>query len=111
MAFNFYDGARVDASYILMGRLSLSNGRFKFKIWRKWSLILEESTERPHFNKENRKISTCNRLDFGNIWISTDCAENLQFKFNQWQLEWRRRLRLHFPNTPNRGSQSFGGAK
>jgi hypothetical protein len=47
-----------------MNRLSLRNNRLKFKIAGKLAIILEEFIEyTPNLIKENRRMSTCNRLD------------------------------------------------
>ena len=50
-----------------MSRLSLRNNPLKFKIAGKLLLTLEESIEYTQFNKEDRKMSTCNRLDSGTL--------------------------------------------
>jgi hypothetical protein len=57
-----------------MNRLSLRNNRLKFRIVGILPIILEECIYRiyPNFVKENRRMSTSNRLDLQNTRISTD---------------------------------------
>ena len=59
-----------------MNRLSLRNNRLKFKSAGKLPIILEEFIEyTSNLIKENRRMSTCNWLDFVNTRISTDYAK------------------------------------
>ena len=56
-----------------MNQLSLKNNWFKFKISRK---LWKNYRIFSNLSEKNRKMSTCNRLAFGNTRISTDSAQN-----------------------------------
>ena len=79
-----------------MNRLSLKNDRLKFKTIGKLPIILEECIEyTPIVMKENRRMSTCNRLDLITLGSQPVMPKNLPDHWTKYHKPYRPTKGLH----------------